>query len=456
MDTILENFKQPEILLKLPCFMMKTFAQNKEFFGRQEILEQMRKALIPSGPPIASGEPGALRSVVLFGHGGFGKSEIAVQFAFCCKESFDAVFWIRAEDVTKLDNDFRDISISLGLQDSKTSQNPVITRNMVKEWLSNPRKILHPKDDQDSVTESVTWLLVFDNADDRSILRDYIDDINGSGSIIITSRDPAAKDLFIDNCLSLEVVKFGVDEGVEFLQSQSHRTADMSDVCRQIVEYHDGHPLALAQIAGFLQHEYLSYRDILQYLEDPMEKALLYDHKFGIKKTARGTTASLLAMGMEHLPRESRELLELMSFLDPDRVQENVLQKQYVPASKYHQARKYLLQTSLIRRNEHREELWMHRVDQAAIKESMSMECRTSTFCTALRLIKDAWPTVPYRARHQVQRWPRCEALFPHVEVLQEYYDGTLKSLDADVEMTLAELAQEAAWCAKFLFGHDL
>src|SRR5262249_28614741 len=144
---ILENFKQPEILLKLPCFMMKTFAQNKEFFGREEILEQMRKTLIPNAQPIASSEPGALRSVVLFGHGGFRKSEIAVEFVFSCKESFDAVFWLRAEDGTKLDYDFRDIAISLGLQDSNTSQSPVIMRNMVKEWLSNPRKILHPNDD---------------------------------------------------------------------------------------------------------------------------------------------------------------------------------------------------------------------------------------------------------------------------------------------------------------------
>jgi hypothetical protein len=440
-DTIFENFTLTSTPLNLPCYMIETFSQNKEFFGRKEILDQMGQILLPSHNMIASAEPGTINSVVLYGHPGFGKTEIAVEFVFSHHRKFDAVFWLRAEDETKLDLDFRQIAVKLGLQAPTQSQNPVLTRNLVLQWLSSPKKVLNA-DGEHAGYEDATWLLVFDNADSPDILPDYIID-SGRGSILITSRDPAAKNLFWQSSMVIDVEKFDPGEGIEFLKRQS-RNQHQLEMCREIVKHYDGHPLALAQIAGFVKHEYLSFSDVLDYVRNPDEAPRLFDHNYGVRDIARGTLPVRFEAGISQLPPSSRSLLEILSFLDPDRIQESILIRE--GKTKYNQARKHLLQSSLVRRNELNNELWMHRVDQEAMKNGLSPQGRTETFQKAIRLIKESWPVVDYPKRHNVDRWPVCEGLFPHVEKLQEYYSQHPDQCTPEVAVDLAMLLQEAAW----------
>jgi hypothetical protein len=441
MNTIFENFTQSSKTLNIPCYMIEVFAHNEKFFGRKDILRQISETLLPSDIMIASAEPGTINSVVLYGPAGFGKTEIAVEFVFAHHKRFDAVFWLRAEDETKLDLDFRQIAVKLGLQKDSQSQDPVVTRNMVKQWLSNSKKVLDVEEEPVDY-DTASWLLIFDNADHPDLLLDYIVD-SGHGSILITSRDPSAKELFWQSSLGIDVVKFDLAEGVEFLKRQSRRQ-NQPEICEKIVQLHDGHPLALAQIAGFVRHEYLSFSDVLDYVQNPDEKSRLFDHKYGIRETARGTIPLICEAGISQLPQASRTLLETLSFLDPDRIQENILNKRGL--SQYHQARGPLLQSSLIRRNEMNNVLWMHRVDQEAVKDALSSQDTANTFRKAIQLIKDAWPVVEGSKRHRVERWPVCEGLYPHVEQLQEFYTRNPEHLTTEAEMDLAVLMQEAAW----------
>lgn len=448
MKTIFENFEPVTIELNIPCLMMDTLTRNKKFFGRQSVLQKMEDALVPQTPTLSSSEQGAIRSVVLRGPGGFGKTEIALEFVFKHEGSFDAIFWIRAEDRTKLDLDFRQIAVTLGLQSGSQPQSAVITTSQVKQWLSNPRKVFAADDDA-PVGPKASWLLIFDNLDEAAILHDYVDEITGNGAIIVTSRDPSSKNLFFECPQTIDIDKFGPQEGLEFLMTQSQERSE-ADICEQIVKFHDGHPLALAQIAGYLQHEYLSYSDILDYIQSPSERSLLYENRYGVRDTARGTVSELYTVGLAKLPDHSRALLNLLCFLDPDRIQESMLQNLGKTNHEYNQARKHLLQTSLIRRNEGKKELWMHRVDQQQMKENMTPEAQKSTFRAALKLVRDAWPTVPYRKRHSVSRWSQCKELYPHVEALQEWFEEWSKEhsgpCDPIVLVDLASLSQEAAW----------
>jgi ABC-type dipeptide/oligopeptide/nickel transport system ATPase subunit len=421
--------------------MIEAFSQNKDFFGRETVLSKIGEALLPSNDMVASEEPGSIKSVVLCGPAGFGKTEIAVEFVFSQHKKFDAVFWLRAEDETKLDFDFRQIAIELGLQSPTQSHTPVVTRNLVTQWLSNPKRVLNANDEPEGF-DSATWLLIFDNADHLEFIPDYIVD-NGRGSILITSRNPAAKELFWQSTFPLDVEKFDLKEGVEFLKRQSKKR-DQLDICQKIVEHYDGHPLALAQIAGFVRHEFLSFSDVLDYVHDPNETPRLFDHVHGIQKTARGTVPDICKAGLSQLPSTSRALLELLSFLDPDRIQEKILSQDGI--GQYHQARRPLLQSSLIRRNEKNNELYMHRVDQDVVKNSLNPQKRIDTFQKAVQLIKESWPVVEFRKRHTVARWPLCEGLFPHVLKLQDYYKSQPHQYSAEVEINLAILLQEASW----------
>jgi Holliday junction resolvasome RuvABC ATP-dependent DNA helicase subunit len=85
--------------------MVDTPVRNKEFFGREVILAELKKWLLSEDldNPAFSAQPRRQRHVVLCGIGGIGKTSIAMEFAFAYGPRFDAVFWIRADEPAKLE-----------------------------------------------------------------------------------------------------------------------------------------------------------------------------------------------------------------------------------------------------------------------------------------------------------------------------------------------------------------
>ena len=103
---ILNRFAPSRRLAKIPCIMMETPVRNKDFYGRDSILQQLDQALLPSDSSFSSEselkENTPHKHVVLCGMGGLGKTSIATEFAFRHVDDFDAIFWVRADEVAKL------------------------------------------------------------------------------------------------------------------------------------------------------------------------------------------------------------------------------------------------------------------------------------------------------------------------------------------------------------------
>ena len=191
--------------LHLPSFLLNTHLANEDFCGHEDILEQLAAELLPSRNIVTASGTG-LRQFALCGFGGIGKTEIAREFSRRHKASFDAVFWVVADEIAKLDHQYQQISLALGLEDSSERKSQVVSREIVKGWLSNPRKYLSGSDEfvqPGQARSEATWLLMFDNADDPMILADYCP--QGSGSILVTSRDPLAKSIFTRRPSGLDV-----------------------------------------------------------------------------------------------------------------------------------------------------------------------------------------------------------------------------------------------------------
>ena len=102
-------------------------------------------------------------------------------------DCFDAVFWLHADDTTKLAKDFGDISLALGLE--KVASDQAVSKDLVLEWLCRPH---NRRSLVKGTTPDPKWLLIFDNADNLDVLADYLP-VSGNGSILVTSRDPLAK-----------------------------------------------------------------------------------------------------------------------------------------------------------------------------------------------------------------------------------------------------------------------
>lgn len=116
------------------------------FCGSEDIPKHLATELLPPKNTVTASSTD-LKQFALCGLGGIGKTEIAREFARRHKDSFDAVFWVVADEIAKLDHHYQQISLALGLEDSSECKSQVVSREIVKVWLSNPRKHVPRSDD---------------------------------------------------------------------------------------------------------------------------------------------------------------------------------------------------------------------------------------------------------------------------------------------------------------------
>ncbi|KAE8379026.1 tetratricopeptide repeat domain-containing protein [Aspergillus bertholletiae] len=457
--------------LHLPCFLLNTHTANADFCGREDILERLAAELLPSKTVVTASGTG-LRQFALCGLGGIGKTEIAREFSRRHKTSFDAVFWVGADEIAKLDHHYQQISVALGLEDSSDCKSQVVSREIVKGWLSNPRKHLSESDElvqPGSARSEANWLLIFDNADDPMLLADYWP--QGSGSILVTSRDPLAKGMFTGRPSGLDLGPLSQHDSLALL---NHLTANFNepedDTARKISNALGGFPLAISQMAGIIRRQDLTLSEFFELYTDHEEHASLYETKFDTNLvTYSHTLSTVWAFGK--LKPQSRQLLELISFLDPDLIGEDLLMEASVKLisegaqfkrSIYIEARTDLLQSSLVQRDKQNQQLSVHRIVQDVILATMDATKKRLMCDQVVRILWTGWPSAmpkpskepqlpqPRSAggRLSVGRWPVCAAIYPHVLRIHQLWSAISNPSEA-TSLLFAKLLTEAAWYQK-------
>lgn len=251
-DPILQKFLRKLYLESSPssCNLAKTkgpilpmtlvpFERNENFFGQEHALDKAAASLVPSlrarRPHVAENLTNPV-SYAIFGAGGMGKTQVALEFVHQYRESFDVVLWANADDASKLAQDFNSIALELGLipRDSIDATDQIQTKEIVKRWLVEPLKDLTSKD-----SEKASWLLVFDGVRDPSALNAFWP-YDGPGSILITSRNP------FEWTTSYQLVPFTVPEATRYLLQATKRDHQESQAAvQQVCEKLGGLPLAL-------------------------------------------------------------------------------------------------------------------------------------------------------------------------------------------------------------------
>ena len=184
---------------KIPFKMV--FRRNNNFTGREAILAETHLRLCQG----RLGPPG--HTAVIYGTGGIGKSQIAIEYAFRRSDCYSAIFWINAQDPRSTQNSF--VSLAQRLVDhqshilrGETPNYPLIARRLLLTGLIDETGILQVEANRiDRVVDVVkqwltrkgndNWLLIFDNVDDLDSfdIRNYFP-ADTSGSILMTSRRP--------------------------------------------------------------------------------------------------------------------------------------------------------------------------------------------------------------------------------------------------------------------------
>ncbi|RHZ68077.1 hypothetical protein CDV55_107889 [Aspergillus turcosus] len=427
----------------LPCFMLSQHP-NPDFIGRKDIFDVMDKQLLPQESDSERGT----RLYAICGMGGIGKTDLAVEYAHSRRSKFGAIFWLEAGGVSQLASDFGRISTQLGLQTREEAQSLDSSIEIAKVWLSKPR----------STNAKDNWLLIFDNADNLDIITNYVP-YNGNGSILITSRDPFAKEHFFSNGSGVDLEPLSAGEAAALLRklvtrTETARNADEQEASDELADHFGGLPLALTQMAGFIRRRHLSMREFVKLYATDTRYAEIHDIGNPIQELRYGYTLAT-AYNFQGLSPDALRLLRLLAFMNPDRIQEYIFlsaggtKDKNSPcwsASAFESARYELLASSIIKRNIHKKELWIHRVIQAEVRTRIEQEeLRYETFQRAIALMSVAWPPGDHSSQ-QIKRWAICEELLPHLErFYQLYLEYSAEWQVFDVDPTFPTLLNEAA-----------
>lgn len=457
--------------VNLPLHYPKTGPRTEHFTGRKDILKDIAKTLLPFASAASNGQGENLKTFVIHGLGGAGKTELARQFMNANKTAYDAVFFIRADNVPRLSEQFNQIAVQLGLE-SETSRNASdISRETLKTWLENPvrwmknpgSEVISPVScvDQQAIAK---WLIVFDNADDPTVLSDFWPTA-GCGSVLITSRDPMTRSHYFFPTAGVELEGLPLEEAAALLTHLTgyDRRSTEDKVKRDtqaIAQRLEGLPLAIDQIGAIICKQGLTLFEFLDIYEEDKEFFELHPLRYG-KCRYEHSLATVWAL--ESLSRGALALLNFISLLDSEIIQEEIFFKTFrnvkiagFPSSKtdYYEARAHLLETSMVKKHFAENSLRVHGLVQGAAQAKMmaSDGLLETNFCQAVRSVAELWPFINKNyvvgSSGKVDRWVQCRKWFPHISQLAHVYKSFLQAKSPMAsDVNLVELLTEAAWC---------
>ena len=167
----------------------------------------------------------------------------------------------------------------------------------------------------------IKWLLVFDNAEQIHDLDPYLPmNVEGRGFVIITSRvgfeDPGLK-----NTGHVEVEGLNQDDSVTLLlkysKQQTLNETKMS-AAKGVSALVGGLPLAITIIAGYLTQP---VNDIVRFHETLERSTGHSEHEVAPSASqVRAALEAVLSTVLRALPEQSRQLVEIFAFLNPDHI----------------------------------------------------------------------------------------------------------------------------------------
>lgn len=117
--------------LNLPVYSYENKTPNLEFVGRGDDLERISASF--SITPSNTGRP---RICTLIGDGGIGKTEIALRYLFTNMESFRAILWASATNISSLAQRFAAFAVQLGLVDAQNSDQRAGMQSLLKWYIT--------------------------------------------------------------------------------------------------------------------------------------------------------------------------------------------------------------------------------------------------------------------------------------------------------------------------------
>ena len=374
--------------------------RNAAFTGRSDVLERLRDQLAGSSTAVVL--PHAL-----YGYGGVGKTQVALEYAHRYMADYDVVWWIPSEQQELVIPAFAELATRLGLRVSDSLADAAAT---AREALRRG-------------TPYTRWLLIFDNANEPGELEAHFP--GGPGHVLVTSRNPAwsrvAQPLEIDVFTRPEALKHLRGRVPALTDEDADRVADaLGDL-----------PLAIEQAGAWLAEtgmpasEYVQQLDVQSAVVRALSRPL--DYPTPVAATWRIAFDRL----KEQSPGAAR-LLELCAFFAPEPISLSLLYSdqmisslvQFDPRLKERivlgQLIRQIDRYSLAKIDRGNNSIQVHRLVQAVIRSEMETQSDRDDAMHEVHLILIG-------ARPQQgdtddpENWGRYDWIWPHLAASEAY-----------------------------------
>ena len=358
-------------------------ARNPHFTGRTAMLDQLHERL-------ESERTLAVQS--LYGLGGVGKTQLAIEYAHRHVDDYDVVWWIDAEQPVLIPEQFLSLAIRLGLPAD------AVAAEMVNRVLTE-------------LGDRSRWLLIFDNADHAADIAGYRP--RGTGHVLVTSRAPGWGALggrievdMLDRSDTVALLRARIPEMT--IETADKLAAELGDL-----------PLAAAQAAGYLEQTGLPSSDYLRRFRTHGAGMLAA----GDVLDYRGRVDTTWAISLERLHTvnpAAAALLEISAYLSPEPIPltlfnehpellDEPLRTAAADPDTLDDAVGAVIGYSLARRQ--RDGFQVHRLLQTVIRDRTPPTQRGQRGAAALALLAAAYPGDPDEPAH----WAAYGRLAAHV-----------------------------------------
>ncbi len=388
------------------------YARNPYFTGRHDLLDQLMQQFSPqeAGQPTSLRQAALTQAQAIKGMGGVGKTQIAIEYAYRSheQERYTHTLWINAASEEAILASFVTLTdfLPTDVSNGETDQCKLVAA--IIRWLEQ---------------HAQPWLLIFDNADDLSLIPSYLPS-RGNGSILLTTRANAVGAL----ASSVEVDCLGLMEGTQLLLRRAQRfvhvSAEEIDEATNIVVALAHFPLALDQAGAYIEETGCSIYDYFQ-LYQKHRYALLA--RRGKQAThypeSVATSWSLSFERIEQKNPAAAELLRLCAFLAPDHIPEELLTEgapywppllQDAAADRFafNDMLEALLAYSFVKRLSENRLLSIHRLVQVVQMERMTPQEQRLWAERVVLAVNTVFPRDP---KDEVAVWPQCQRYLEQV-----------------------------------------
>ncbi|WP_457028516.1 FxSxx-COOH system tetratricopeptide repeat protein [Kitasatospora sp. P5_F3] len=367
--------------------------RNPSFTGRAKELEELREQLV--GGPMVLPTPQAL-----YGLGGVGKTQLAIEYAHRYMSSYDLVWWIDAEQTVLIPMALAELAARLGLRVGDSVNEAAEAAREALQW-GNPTS---------------RWLLIFDNADEPDEIRRFLP--GGSGHILVTSRNQA----WSEQAGLLEVDVFTRAESVEHLTRRT-RGLSRADADR-VAEAVGDLPLAVEAAAAWLDATRTPVDTYIHQLQQASGRALAVGGPADYPTPVGAAWNVSIARLSEQSPAAVR-LLQLCAFFAPEPISMDLFHSDqmikslapYDPTLTDTLMLARVLQAvgryALVKVDTSGNSFQMHRLVQAVVRSEMDESAREDAMHEVHRILVGARPALG--DTDNPANWPRFEKIWPHL-----------------------------------------